>query len=281
MITSALLLHHKHKQKFKFMENEMKTFRHHNPAKKFVFGLLVIITGVVLLGVNFGWIDPAIKSVIFSWPMILIVIGLFQISHRSYFPAFVLFGIGVFFLLPKIAIAFPQLFPGIGSNFSAIYWPTLLILAGILILLQFIFPSKWHKINKQWHHQWDENWKTQKSYSYEGKTSTGGFEKNVVFGSVEHIFLDETFPGGEINAVFGGVILDLRKTKLAEGDTHLEINAVFGGITLYIPSEWYVVPKFDSVFGGFNDKRPHVEPADRTRRLILNGSCVFGGGEIR
>ncbi|VBB47445.1 conserved membrane hypothetical protein [uncultured Paludibacter sp.] len=265
------------------MENEVKKFRHYNPAKRFLFGILVILAGVVLLGINFGWLDPALKIVIFSWPMILIVVGLFQIAQRHYFPAFILFGIGVFFLLPKIAQAYPQVFPGIGSNFSAIYWPLLLIFAGIFILLQFIFPGKWNRIHKQWHHRWDEKWKENKEsdFDYESKNISDGFDKNVVFGSVEHIFLEEEFPGGEINAVFGGVTLDLRKTKLAVGDTYLEINAVFGGITLYIPSDWYVVSRFDGVFGGFEDKRLLQEPTDKTRRLIIKGSCVFGGGEIR
>lgn len=260
------------------MESEIKKFRHyHNPAKKVVFGLLIILAGVILLGTNFGWIDGGIKSIIFSWPVILIVIGLFQIAHRHYFPSFVFMGVGAFFLLPKIAQVYPQLFPGIGTNFSAVYWPSLLIIAGVLILLQFIFPSKWKKINNKWHHQWDEK----KEFHFGTKSRNNGFDKNVVFGSVENIFLDEVFPGGEINAVFGGVTLDLRKTNLAEGDTFLEVNTVFGGITLYIPSEWYVVTKFDTVFGGFDDKRIHQEPADKTRKLIIKGSCVFGGGEIK
>lgn len=262
------------------MENEMKNYDYHNSAKKMVLGLLIILTGIVFLGINFGWIDPNIKRVLFFWPMILIVIGLFQIAHRHYFPSFVLLGIGTFFLLPRIASVYPQLFPGIGANFSAVYWPTLLILAGSLILLQFLFPNKWHKINSKWHHSWDEKWNEKKETHFASKAS-GGFDKNVVFGSVENIFLDEIFPGGEINAVFGGVTLDLRKTNLAEGDTFLDVNTVFGGITLYVPEEWYVVTGFDTVFGGFEDKRIHREPTDKTRKLIIKGSCVFGGGEIR
>lgn len=256
----------------------MENFNHQ--SKKFLFGMLVILAGVVLLGANFGWIQPAIKTVVFSWPMILIVIGLFQISHRSYFSAFVLFGVGVFFLLPELAVAYPALFPGIGSNFKEAYWPLLLIFAGVFILLQLIFPNKWNKLHNQWNRRFEEDWKERKIENYGSKTDKD-FDKNVVFGSVEHIFLDEVLPSGEINAVFGGITLDLRKTKLGEGDTHLEINAVFGGITLFIPADWYVVTKFDSIFGGFSDKRAPQEPTDKTRRLIIKGSCVFGGGEIR
>ena len=266
------------------MKNEMNTRHQHCGFGGLTYGILVILTGIVLLGVNFGWIGPALKTVVFSWPMILVVIGLFQISHRHFFPAFIMLGVGTFFLLPKIAVAYPQLFPGIGSNFASIYWPMLLIVGGILFILQFIFPAKWHSYHESWEKKWrnhscgrELNDRSESTY-YKG-TSTG-FEKNVIFGGGEHIFLDEEFTGGEINAIFGGVSLDLRKTKLAEGDNYLEVNAVFGGVTLYVPIDWNVITKFDSVFGGFNDKRVYQEPVDKTRRLIIKGSCVFGGGEI-
>ena len=93
--------------------------------------------------------------------------------------------------------------------------------------------------------------------------------------------LDPVFKGGELNAVFGGLTLDLRRTNLAEGETHLEVNAVFGGITIFVPSEWLIETHLDTVFGGFQDNRMPKEPLDPTRKLIIVGSCVFGGGEIR
>ena len=53
------------------MKNEMNTRHQHCGFGGLTFGILVILTGIVLLGVNFGWIDPALKTVVFSWPMIL------------------------------------------------------------------------------------------------------------------------------------------------------------------------------------------------------------------
>lgn len=108
-----------------------------------------------------------------------------------------------------------------------------------------------------------------------------GFSKNSVFGSGDHIVLDPEFKGGELNAVFGGITLDLRRTNLPVGETMLDINAVFGGITIYVPVDWFVETHLDAVFGGFQDNRLPKEPADTTRKLIITGSCVFGGGELR
>ena len=253
------------------MRHDLKS--HHTSArsKGMALGLILVVLGGILLAVNFGYLSAGIKTVIFSWPMIFVVIGIFQIFHRHYFSSFIMFAIGAFFLLPKIATTFPELFPGIGSNFATVYWPILLIVAGLFFLLSLVFPKKWTKCCSHWDQK--------ENFVFE-RNGNDLYDKNVVFGNVEHIFLDEEFPGGEINAVFGGVTLDLRKTKLAEGDTLLEVNAVFGGITLYVPGDWYVITKFDSVMGGFEDKRRIQEPIDKTKKLIIKGSCVFGGGEI-
>jgi len=74
--------------------------------------------------------------------------------------------------------------------------------------------------------------------------------------------------------------IDLRRTSLPPGDTYLEVNAIFGGVSLYIPGDWNVVTQIDAVFGGFEDRRKVTEPVDNTRRLIIDGTCIFGGGEI-
>lgn len=47
--------------------------KHHYQSGKFIFGILIVFTGVILLGTNFGWINPSIKHVLFTWTMILIV----------------------------------------------------------------------------------------------------------------------------------------------------------------------------------------------------------------
>lgn len=236
-------------------------------------GIVLILIGIILLGINFGWIPAAYKSIIFSWPSILILIGIAQITRKhqiAWGSMWIL--AGIFFLTPRIVKAFPEAFPNIvAENFAAAYWPVLIIVAGALIIFhKFLFPGgKWFT---QWH-QYSIN--HSKTYS-----SSTNFEKNSIFGSGEHIILDKEFQGGEANSVFGGMTLDLRRTNLPIGATKLEINAVFGGITLYIPGDWNVETRVDSVFGGFEDKRRITEPVDTERKLIIVGTCVFGGGEI-
>jgi hypothetical protein len=237
------------------------------------FGILLIVVGAVLLGINLELFRKLIKAlfspafntypdrIVSLLQKTAVCLG-FCLDHRR----------GRFFCCRKFQ-GFSRNIPGMGDDFTAVYWPFLLICAGLIfIAFRFLAPKK----------DWSDYWKI-KSHHYQHK-STGnlstGFEKNTIFGSGEHIILDEVFKGGEMNAIFGGATLDLRRTKLPEGDTYLVINAIFGGITLYIPGDWTVVSQLDAVFGGFDDKRRIIEPVDKTRRLIVKGSCIFGGGEI-
>lgn len=237
------------------------------------FGIILILIGGVLLGINFGYIPEAFKGIIFSWPSLIILVGILHMRRKHQIAwGSIWIIVGFFFLVPKIVRAFPASFPGIGENFAAVYWPLLLICAGLIfIVFKFLIPENEYVLfwkNKIHHHN--------RIHTKPGEN----FEKNSVFSGGEHIILDEQFKGGEVNSVFGGLTLDLRRTALPEGDTYLELNAVFGGVTLYIPGDWVVITQIDAVFGGFEDKRRILEPVDNTRRLIIKGSCVFGGGEI-
>lgn len=114
-----------------------------------------------------------------------------------------------------------------------------------------------------------------------GRFDDGFVYYSTVFNGADNVFLEPVFRGGSIENVFGGVTLDLRKTTLQEGISHLSISSVFGGTTLLIPAGWNVEIQSDSVFGGFKDKRPFTDNIEKGAKLIIKAECVFGGGEIR
>lgn len=237
-------------------------------SKSILFGLLLVIAGLLFLSFNFGWIDPALKPILFSWPMIFIVIGIIGFSKSNLLMSFFWLILGLFFLLPRLATAYPGIFTGIDGNFAHTYWPVLFILLGICLMARVLFGRN-RRYGKRQHVNAD---------------SVGGvngrIEKRVVFGGSESIILDLVFHGGEISATFGGVVLDLRRTTLPEGETYLDIDAIFGGVELYIPGDWVVETKFQTILGGMEDKRLVSQP-DHSRKLILQGVLIFGGCEIR
>ena len=261
------------------METEVKNSFRSGFSKGLGFGLVLVVIGVLFLGYNVGIISLPVKDAIFSWPMLLIFFGVINLFRRQLILAMFLIIVGTFFIIPKLEIS------GLDPRFVNDYWPLLLIAAGVVILIQRMMFPKWGFGN------WDKNWSEHRhhhhhSYKYdrskwEGNYSTPGFSKNSVFASGDHIVLDPEFKGGELNAVFGSLNLDLRRTNLPVGETIVELNAVFGTITIYVPIDWQVETHLDAVFGGFQDNRLPKEPTDTTRKLILTGSCVFGGGELR
>jgi len=237
-------------------------------SKGILFGLLLVIAGLLFLSFNFGWIDPALKPVLFSWPMILIVVGIIGFSRSNLLMSFFWLILGFFFLIPRIAEIYPERFAGLDGNFAHTYWPVLLILLGICLMARVLFGRN-RRCGK--HRQVAAD-------AVEGVN--GRIEKRVVFGGSESIFLDPVFNGGIISATFGGVVLDLRRTTLPEGETFLDIDAIFGGVELYVPGDWVVETRFQTILGGMEDKRLISQP-DHSRKLILQGDLIFGGCEIR
>jgi predicted membrane protein len=284
---------------------ETKNYRRNHPRNKLIFGSLVITVGIVLFGLNFGFIPQAWKPILFSWQMLVILWGIVELFYMKFFKAIILLLVGGFFLIPDFYRIYPEYFRWTSENFVQIYWPLLLVAGGIIFIIYWLLPEK-HRRNHHWYHShggrrhfefysydkagrksdcednsMDEKFGSdaQESESY-GK-SNRTLDKNVIFAGSDQIFLDDVFTGGEINTVFGGMNLDLRRTALPEGETHLEINIVFGGINIYAPNTWLIEIRTDNVCAGFVDNRcVNRENVDNSRKLIIRGSLVFGGGEI-
>ena|SRR5690554_2789249 len=235
-------------------------------SKGVLFGLLMVAAGLLFLSFNFGWIDTTLRPIVFSWPMLFIVFAIVSFSKNNYFATLFLLILGLFFLLPRVALAYPGLLPGIDGDFARHFWPLLLIIFGVAFIIKVV------------------NKKQRGTRNYSRVEATDGFDgivkRNVIFGGSESIFLEPVFRGGELSATFGGIVLDLRRAELPDGETYLDIDATFGGVELYIPGDWMVEAKFQTMLGGFEDKRLISEP-NKSRKLILNGDLVFGGCEIR
>ena len=239
-------------------------FGHSNSQmSKFIIGGFLVAFGLVFFlkqaGIFFpGWL--------FSWPMILIVIGLFTGAKHQYRYDkgwIIVLGIGVFFLLRQI---FPD------NNVFHFVWPMAIIAVGLWILLSS-----------------NQLWKPDKRYSgysyddYEEKnfinSSNDVMEDVVIFGASKKQILSKNFRGGEVVNIFGGIELNFLNADLT-ADAELEIVQVFGGVKLVVPSNWDIaVSEVVTVFGGIEDKRRQVHPT-YDKRLVIKGTAIFGGIEI-
>lgn len=243
-----------------------------------MFGIFVIIAGVLLLCFNSGVLPEIWKRVFFSWQMLLITIGTIELARRRFIGGGIFLAVGAFFVIRRLMPVYPDI---AASGAWAAYWPMLLIILGVLILLSIVFRPRRRfrscRDNRQ-------RVKVDMGDMSGGFTQAAGFvDISTIFGSNEQVYLDPVFKGGHISTVFGGVMLDLRRTELAEGETHLKIESVFGGVEIYAPEGWSIELRNESIFGGFADKRlPAVSKTyEDGRKLVIKASNVFGGGEIK
>jgi predicted membrane protein len=252
--------------------------RHHGKCHGFGFATILIIVGVVLLCTKLNIMPVKYVDILLSWPMILIVIGIISLFKRHFIAALFFIGIGKFFMIPEVGKIPDNFLGNVPPNFIQLYWPALLIFVGVLFILHRITaPSrKFDNIQQRFLHEAER-----KGHTNKFECENGYVNKDSVFSSSEHIVLDPEFKGGSIHTVFGETKLDLRKTTLGEGTTRLDIDMAFGGIFIYVPADWHVQLHVNSVFGAFEDKRSFKEAGDSTKTLVIYGSIVFSGGEIR
>jgi predicted membrane protein len=153
----------------------------------------------------------------------------------------------------------------IDFNFWQVFWPAMLILAGVMIIFR---------------HTFDRN--------PEKKTMIDGdniIDEVAVFGGGDRIVTSQQFQGGKVTTIFGGLNYNMLKAKLAPGDNYIDVFCMFGGMKLIVPEGWTVRIRVMSLFGGFSDKHrfklPESDTSDSSSQLIIKGTTIFGGGEIK
>ncbi len=257
---------------------------HYNPSKqsgKYIAGFILMAVGLLLLLQQFNWFF--FPNWLFSWPMVLIIVGLVQrANHRSKKSSagLVLIVVGCLFLLEKI-------FPG--ENVAHFGWPLIIIAAGLWMILRrnhdFSNKETFAKevfVNNDFLNpepattepqQTSAQTKTESSEDYLGTFS--------IFGGVKKNIMSKTFKGGEIVNIFGGTDLDFSHADI-NGQVIVDVVQLFGGTKLIVPPHWQVVSDVAAIFGGVNDKRiPHTDAAASGRVLVLKGASIFGGVDIK
>jgi predicted membrane protein len=99
-------------------------------------GIVFLIIGMVLLGNNFGMLPGLVAPHIFSWPMILIGIGLIMVAtSKRNVGGVIMIAIGGLFLWNRISPLSPLQWE--------MAWPALFIVVGLVLITGYLSrPSK-------------------------------------------------------------------------------------------------------------------------------------------
>ncbi|MGA8265851.1 MAG: DUF5668 domain-containing protein [Ignavibacteriaceae bacterium] len=236
-----------------------------------VIGIILVVLGGLFLLDSMDVIDFNIARVIFSFPAILIILGIVLIlnTSRRLLGSMILV-VGMFFMIPRI-------FPWVYYD-GHIVFPVLLIVFGIYIILR---KRTYRTPEGEYKHNQDEH--TTQNYKGYDQINSDRVDDVSIFGGGHKIIISDNFKGGNITNIFGGSEIDLKDCKLAPGVNVIDFVAVFGGSNIIVPSDWKILIDVLPVFGGFSNKvrRDPNAVIDPDKTLLIKGFVLFGGGEVR
>jgi predicted membrane protein len=229
----------------------------HRTERNILGGSILMLIGLIFLLDNLKMIPPKF-SLQDWWPLILILVGLFQLVQSRcffHFSGWFLIFLGAVFLL-TVQHRF-------GLEWDNIWrlWPVILILLGISI----IFGR---------HHSHGTP-----LAGTSAKSSESVLQEKIVLSGVHKEITSADFRGGEISVVLGSAEIDLRAAKLADANAGLTVSVVLGSVEIRIPGDWAVEMKTSAVLGSIENKTT-VKPEGSSKKLAVTASSVLGSIEI-
>jgi hypothetical protein len=221
-----------------------------------ILGVAVLAVGVVFLLNNLG--VPLAAQALRYWPAALVIVGALKLFRAGNSPA--MFGAiiwlagGSWLLLNNLGLITLSFWQAVRT-----FWPIALVAAGVSMVLRTLRR------------------KSGPPALVENKNT---LNVTAILGGVTRAIGASDFKGGEINAVLGGVNLDLSKATF-QGEVVFDIFAMWGGIELRVPDGWIVdSSQLSVILGGYEDQTRPV--SDRgAPRLILRGSVTMSGVEVK
>jgi predicted membrane protein len=264
------------------IKDENKDPSHHSYSRVWV-ALTLLAVGAALFIQQLG---VPLPFWLFSWQMLLIVVGVFQGFNHGFRGG----GWAILILVGGIFLV-DEMLPGF--SFHRFMWPIGIVAIGILVLVR---PRRYDrafdwKRNAKWGERWGQKWgdrwnqpdqpnKPIMASNYKNYSSEDYIDSTTIFGGIHKTIVSKSFKGGDITVFMGGTEINLSQADI-QGIATLDITQVMGGTKLIVPPHWEIRSQITSVLGSIEDKRQPDRINDPQKILILHGTSILGGIEIR
>jgi predicted membrane protein len=105
-------------------------------------------------------------------------------------------------------------------------------------------------------------------------------DSTSIFSGVHKKIVSKNFRGGDIVTFLGGSEIDLSQAEII-GTARLDVTQVMGGTKIIVPAHWEVRSEVTALFAGFEDKRQQPAIVNPEKVLIIDGTSIFGGIELK
>ncbi len=102
----------------------------------------------------------------------------------------------------------------------------------------------------------------------------------AAMGGVRWQSTSREFRGGDVNAIMGGVEVDLRNAQIKPGEeVIIDALAIMGGIDIWVPPGWRIVSNVLPIMGAFENNATAVTDSGPT--LTVRGTVIMGAIEVK
>ena len=144
-------------------------------------------------------------------------------------------------------------------NVRKLVFPAVLVIIGVIIIFKDVINGKVNDKIKELNKEDKE-------------------EYYATFSSQKLNFSGDEFKGATLNAIFGGIDLNLRDVNMTQ-DQIINATSVFGGIDIIVPNNVNVKIKSNSIFGGVDNKA--IDNKENVPTIYVKAFCLFGGVEVK
>lgn len=249
-----------------------------------IFGIAVVVFGLLLTASNLGM--GRVTNVLRFAPLLISVLGAALLVEKDSSGPRRIVGIALVIagLWQTANTAF-----GLGIYIND-YWPLAIVGLGVFLVMRSIGPrdtaEDYTNVGGSTANAMDT---AGAAYRAAGGSQASappvdfGREESLnlfaFMGGVRRNLVSSSFRRGNATAVMGGVVIDMRQSAAAGGESVIECFAMWGGIEVKVPPDWQVVNEITPIMGGVEDKSMQTQPV--RHRLVLKGVVFMGGVEIK
>ncbi len=273
-------------------QNQNDNFNSPRPKGRLWGGLFLLFIGLLFFIKQADFIF--FPGWLFSWPMILIAVGVYTGVRRQFRGVgwVIPIVIGGIFLLDRFDI---------GLDLHRFIFPFIVIGIGLAMILRPRHDGtggrgwdNWGGARNRYRRDPGNNPSGNSNFTSSNTAlpapgtdpaqntyDSGYFDITSVLGSTHRVVTSKNFRGGDITCFLGGAEIDLSQADI-NGTVTLDVTTFMGGAKLIVPTNWEVKPEITNILGGVEDKRQlQGKVIDFNKVLLLKGTAIMGGIELR